>query len=118
MPPDTPLPLFDAARDTGKFVKAILTHRDTLLGTRVLAATDYHTPEQVMSLFKEVFPNAGNARFTQISKEEYKDALARAGMPPKVQQELYENMAFMHDHGYFGKASLDESHSVSTNSHP
>lgn len=113
MPPDTPIPCFDAAGDTGKFVKGILTHRDTLLGKRVLAATDYYTASEIISTFKDVLPKAGNAQFVQISKEEYKGALAGAGMPPKAQEELYQNMAFMHDFGYYGKASLNESLSVS-----
>ncbi len=34
-------------------------------------------------------------------------------MPKKAQDELYENMAFMDEFGYYGKASLDESHAVS-----
>ena len=113
MDPDTPIPLFDATGDTGKFVKGILTHQDSTLGKRVLAATDYYTPTQVMSMFRELFPKAGDAKFVQASEEDYKAALAAGGMPPKAQQELYENMAFMKEFGYYGKASLDESLSVS-----
>ena len=114
MPSDTPIPLFDAGADTGKFVKAILTHRDQVLGKQVMAATKYYTPEDAIATFKELFPEAGKeASFLQTTKEQYKGALAGAGMPEKAQQELYENMAFMHDFGYFGKASLDESLSVS-----
>ncbi|KAL8690633.1 MAG: hypothetical protein Q9218_003967 [Villophora microphyllina] len=113
MPDDTPIPLFDAAGDTGKFVKGILTHRDKLLGKRVLAATDYQTPKQIIETFKQCFPNGGsNAEFVNVSKDDYKNALAGAGMPPKAQEELYENMAFMHDYGYYGKESLDESHEI------
>ena len=68
----------------------------------------------MLSTFKELKPEAGkDAKFVQVSKEEYKAALAGAGMPPKAQEELYENMAFMHDFGYYGKASLEESHAVS-----
>ena len=114
MPDDTPIPLFDAGGDTGKFVKAILTRRDAVLGKQVLAATDYFTPKQIVDTFKELFPEAGKeAKFVQTDKEQYKGALAKAGMPEKFQEELYENMAFMHDFGYYGKASLDESHAVS-----
>lgn len=114
IPDDTPIPAFDAAGDTGKFVKAILTHRDTTLGKDVYAATDYYNPKQIVATFKELYPEAGKgAKFVQLSKEEFKGALAQAGMPEKAQEELYENMAFMHDHGYFGKASLEESLSVS-----
>lgn len=113
-PSSTPVPLFDVAADTGKFVKGILTHREEVLGKRVLAATEYYTWDEVLKIFKELFPEAGkDAKFVQVSKEEYKAALAGAGMPEKAQEELYENMAFMYDFGYYGKASLEESHAVS-----
>ena len=115
MPAGTPIPFFDSAEDSGKFVKAILTHRDELLGKRVLAATDYYSPTDVVSTFKDLFPKAGeSAKFLQVSKDDYKGALAQAGMPEKAQQELYENMAFMNDYGYYGKATLTESHEVNT----
>lgn len=114
MPAETPIPFLDAAGDTGKFVKGILTHRDKLLGKRVLAATDYSTPSDAIAIFKELFPKAGeSAKFVQISKEQYKGALAKAGLPEKAQEELYENMAFMNEYGYYGKASLAESHEAS-----
>ena len=110
MPPDTPIPFFDAADDTGKFVKGILTHRDKVLGKRVLAATDYYTPSDLISIFKELFPKAGeSAKFVQLSKDDYKNGLAKVGMPERAQEELYENMAFMNEFGYYGKASLAES---------
>ncbi|KAL8869034.1 MAG: hypothetical protein Q9174_004577 [Haloplaca sp. 1 TL-2023] len=109
MPGDTPIPAFDAATDTGIFVKNILTHREQLLGKRVLAATDYYTPEQVMSTFREVYPKAGDAAFVQCGKEEYMGMLRGAGMPEKAQVEMWENMAFMHDYGYYGKADLKDS---------
>lgn len=110
MPASTPIPFFDAGNDTGKFVKGILTHRDKVLGKRVLGATDYYTPSDAIAIFKELFPKAGeSAKFVQVSKDDYKGALAKAGMPEKAQEELYENMAFMNDYGYYGKASLAES---------
>ena len=113
MPASTPIPFLDAGDDTGKFVKGILTHRDNVLGKRVLAATDYYTPSDAITIFKELFPRAGkSAKFVQMSKDDYKGALAQAGMPEKAQQELYENMAFMNDYGYYGKGSLAESHEV------
>ena len=112
-PSDTPVPLFDAAGDTGKFVKGILTHRDQVLGKRIYAASDYYTFADMVDTFKEMKSEAGkNANFVRMTKEQYKGALAKAGMPEKAQEELYENMAFMHDYGYYGKASLAESHAV------
>ena len=113
-PESTPVPLFDVSADTGKFVKAILTHRDHVLGKRIYAASDYYTWRDVLDTFRDVKPEAGkDAAFVRLSREEYKAALASAGMPEKAQEELYENMAFMHDFGYYGKAGLEESHAVS-----
>ena len=115
IPDGTPIPLFDPAEDTGTFVKAILTHRDTVLGKQILAATDYYTPTQIVDTFKEVYPQAGQeTTFLQLEKEQFKGALAQAGMPEKGREELYENMAFMPEYGYYGKASLNESLSVSS----
>ncbi|MCJ1277498.1 hypothetical protein MMC21_005311 [Puttea exsequens] len=113
MPSDTPIPLFDSGDDTGKFVKGILQHRSEVLGKQIYGATAYYTPDQIVSIFKGVKPEAGkSAKFSQLSEEVYKGMLAGAGMPKKAQDELYENMAFMHDYGYYGKAELDESHSI------
>ena len=114
MPADTPIPLFDAAGDTGKFVKAILMRREQLLGKQVRASTAYYTPVEVMDIFKELYPKAGKeASFVQNSEEAFKGVLAGMGMPPKAQTELYENMAFMHEFGYYGKGGLEESLAVS-----
>ena len=110
-PATTPIPLFDAADDTGKFVKAILTHKDETLGKRVLAATDYYTATEIVDIFREVKTEAGKgARFQQIGEQAYKDALV--GFPDRAKEEMYQNMAFMNDWGYFGKADLGWSHSV------
>ena len=113
MPPTTPIPLFDAEDDTGKFVKAMAMKRDKVLGKNILAATDYYTAEEVAETFKKVKPETGGA-FMTIDKDTYKGFMAKAGMPDFAQQEMYENMAFMNGYGYFGKKSLDESLDVST----
>lgn len=114
MDADTPIPMFSPGDDSGTFVKAILTHRDTLLGKNVYAATDYYTPTQIMDVFAEAYPKTeGKVKYVQISKEDYKGSLGGMGMPEKAQQELYENMMFMKEFGYYGKASLDESLAVS-----
>lgn len=113
-PKSTHVPLFDAAGDTGKFVKAILLNREKLLGKRVLAATDYYTPDDMIKAFQAAYPKAGKGvQFNQLSEDVYKSILGSAGMPKKVQNELYENMMFMDEFGYYGKASLDESQAVS-----
>ena len=112
MPADTPIPLFATGNDTGKFVKAILTHRDSTLGKQIYAATDYYTPTQMIEAFKSLYPEAGEkANFIQISENVFKGFLGN--MPEPAQDEMYQNMAFMPVYGYYGKASLGDSHSVS-----
>ena len=113
MPPETPIPCIDIPNDTGKFVKGILTHRDSLLGKQILASAAYYTPGEIVAAFAEAYPEAGKkAKFVQLSKETYKDALAQGRLPEKAQEELYQNMAFINEFGYYGKAGLDESHAV------
>ncbi|KAL8978437.1 MAG: hypothetical protein Q9177_006405, partial [Variospora cf. flavescens] len=112
MPPTTPIPFFDAAEDTGKFVKAMLMKRDQVLGKHVLAATDYYPAAEVPRIFEQVKKEAGKgAQFITIDKDTYKGFLTGAGLPDFAAQELYENMAFMDEFGYYGKESLDWSHS-------
>ncbi|KAL9009115.1 MAG: hypothetical protein Q9173_005827 [Seirophora scorigena] len=113
MPPTTPIPFFDAAGDTGKFVKAMLMKRDQVLGKDVLAATDYYAAADAPKIFEQVKKEAGKgAQFVTIDKDTYKGFLTGAGMPDFAAQELYENMAFMDEFGYFGKESLDWSLSL------
>ena len=93
MPATTPIPWFDAADDTGKFVKGIVLNREKLLGKNVHAATAYNSPQDVVDIFKQVKPEAGKtAGFFQPDETTYKGYLASAGMPGFVQDELYENM--------------------------
>ena len=55
--------------------------------------------------------------YVRLSKEAYKGISGRVDMPAKAQVELYENTAFMNEYGYYGKASLAESHEVSLTCH-
>lgn len=116
IPDHTPIPLFDADDDTGKFVKGILTHREKLLGKRVLAATDYYTCKEIVDLFREVKKEGGKgSHFVQISEQAFKDSMGAmhgGGFPDRAKHEMYENMAFLTDFGYYGKAGLEESHAV------
>lgn len=90
---------------TGKWVKAIIKNREKLLGKRVLAATDYYTPEQIVAEFAEVTGN--KATYVQITPEQYTSA-----MPPAAATEYLQNHQFMESPGYFAGASLDEGHAI------
>jgi len=113
IPESSPMPLLDNEEDTGKFVKAILIHRDTLLGKRIFAAAEYLTIKEIIEQFKEVKPEAGKgARFKQLSHEEYKGALSGMGMPEIGAEDLLQNMRLMPEFGYFGGEGLEESQKI------
>jgi uncharacterized protein YbjT (DUF2867 family) len=111
--PDTaPIPLFDIT-DTGKVVKSIVLNKDKVLGKRVLAAYKYMTPKEILDDFRTVYPMAGkSARFFSVPHSAYTDMLKGMGMPDFAAEELLENMRLMDEGGYYGGASLDESHAI------
>jgi len=113
IPGTAPVPLLDAAEDTGKFVKGILLHREKTLGKRIYGATDYYTLDQIVAQFKELYPEAGNsAKVVELPQNVFKGILAQAGQSEEGATELTENMLLMNDFGYYGGADLKESHEV------
>ncbi|RDW73224.1 hypothetical protein BP6252_07131 [Coleophoma cylindrospora] len=113
IPTNSPIPMFNAQGDAGKFVKGILLNREKLLGERIYGATEYLTVEEIVKQFSEVFPEDGkDAKAIELPHEAFLSALEAKGMPKFVQEELLENMRLMAEFGYYGGASLDESHSI------
>ena len=107
---DAPIPLFDAEDDTGKFVKGIFENREKLLGKRVLGATAYYTPTQIIEELKEVYPKtSASAAYNQLPGDTYKGILGGFGLPESFQQEMLENHQLFDVAGYFGGEKLDES---------
>ena len=110
--PSAPIPAFDAA-DTGKYIKAAVLNRDKVLGKRILGATNYTTPAEIVETFRQLFPEAGKtARYNQVSLEEFKGILKSKGMPDFAAQEMVENFQLFDEFGYYGGASLDETHAL------
>ncbi|KAL7939283.1 hypothetical protein V8C35DRAFT_286224 [Trichoderma chlorosporum] len=92
-------PLFDAAADTGKFVKAAIKNFPSQTGKRILAASDYYTIDQLISEFSEVMGKPAQA--VQIDDDKFKSFLS-----PVAAQELLENMKLLEDPGYYAGESL------------
>ncbi|KAM0254472.1 hypothetical protein ACHAQJ_006754 [Trichoderma viride] len=112
-PETAAFPLFDAEADTGKYVKAIVMKRDELLGKRVLGATSYKTPAEILADFKIAFPNAGrDAKFFSVPHEMFKAGLKGQGMPNFAAEELLENFRLMDEGGYYAGEKLDWSLSI------
>ncbi|KAJ8132652.1 hypothetical protein O1611_g975 [Lasiodiplodia mahajangana] len=97
--------------DTGKYVKAIVLNANELLGHRVLGATAYMTAQEVVEGFAKVFPEAGKtAKYFQVPEAMFTSLMTSKGLPDFAILELYENIQLLEEFGYFGGASLDESH--------
>ncbi|KAF3764519.1 hypothetical protein M406DRAFT_42669 [Cryphonectria parasitica EP155] len=114
MPETAPIPLFDP-EDMGAWVKAILLRRDGpgMLGRRVYAATAYLTPAEIVAQFREVFTEAGRgARFVSTPHGDFLEGLKGRGMPEFAAEETLENMRLIDEGGYYGGASLEESHAI------
>ena len=96
------IPLISPADDLGLFVKPALRDPAKFNGKRILAAAGYYTPRQLLADFEEV--TGHKTQFFPINGDMFKSFL-----PPHMAEELYENHLLMHEPGYYGGASLDES---------
>lgn len=113
LPADAPMPLLAAGEDTGKFVKGMFLNREKVLGKRVYGATDYYTPEQIISQWRELYPVDGkDAKFNRLPDAVFKGIIAQRGAPEVVQEEMLQNMRLMPEFGYYGGDSLEFSHSI------
>ena len=112
---DAQYPMFDAANDTGKFVKAIFLNKDKTLGKEVYGAEKYYTPVEVAKAFEEAFPVDGKGtQYVPIKGEQFVQTLKGYGMSDKIAEEMLENMYLMNkEYGYYAGAELKESLSVS-----
>lgn len=89
----------------GKFIVAIIRNRDTLVNSRILGATDYYTPKQILDTISSVTKKP--TRFLQVSGEVYKSFL-----PEFMAQEMLENHLFIESPGYYGDDGLEKSHGI------
>lgn len=110
IPVTAPIPMFDAAVDTGKFVKAIFLTGAAALGRTFNAATAYMFPAEIVAQWAEV--KGVEAHAVQVDHAVYKGAMVSAGMQEKVAEELLQNMRLMEEFGYYGGAKLEESQKV------
>lgn len=113
IPGNTGIPLFNAGSDTGKFVTAIISKYDAQpLGKRILGATSYSTPDEILQTFTEATGHATN--YVQISEEVFKSFF-----PEFMALEMLENMHLIRDWAYYGpgaQEALKESLQVRKNS--
>lgn len=90
---------------SGKFVKAIVKKRDSVLGARILGAQGYYTPQEIVDQLAEV--TGKKTAFMQIDAKTYMSFL-----PEFVAEELLENHLFIEDPGYYAGEGLEKSHEI------
>jgi hypothetical protein len=112
---DSKWPMFDAANDTGKFVKAIFLNKEKTLGKDIYGAEKYYTPIEVAKAFEEAFPVDGKGtQYVPVKGEDFINTMKGNGMPDKIAEEMLENMYLLNkEYGYYAGADLKESLSVS-----
>ncbi|KAL8931965.1 MAG: hypothetical protein Q9211_006616 [Gyalolechia sp. 1 TL-2023] len=93
--PDTKIPMFDAAADTGKFVAGILLHQPELLGKDIYGATGWYTPTDVVNAIEEV---SG----TKTTYQQVPDKTFQGFFPEAMGEELMETFMMVRDYAYFG----------------
>ncbi|KAH7377353.1 NmrA family transcriptional regulator [Pyrenochaeta sp. MPI-SDFR-AT-0127] len=98
-------PLLDVKEDTGKFVTGIIANRSAVLGARILGATDYYTPPQILDQITEI--SGKKTQFVRVSNEAYKSFL-----PEFMAEEMLENHLFIDEPGYYNGEGLEESHKI------
>lgn len=111
IPTTSPIPLFDTASDTGKFVKAIFLAGEKAFGKTYDAAVAYVTPAEIASEWSAV--TGAKAAAVVADPNGWKAQLVGHGMSEEAAEELYQNMRLMPEFGYFGGAPLEESQKVS-----
>ncbi|KAF2822471.1 putative nucleoside-diphosphate-sugar epimerase [Ophiobolus disseminans] len=102
---DSKFPLIDIKSDTGKFVKAIIKNRDSVLGAHILGAEGYYTPTQILEQLTEATDK--KTQFYQIDEKTYKSYL-----PEFMAQEMLENHLFIESPGYYNSEGLEKSHEI------
>ncbi|KAL8951058.1 MAG: hypothetical protein Q9222_002951 [Ikaeria aurantiellina] len=93
--PDTKIPLFAAAEDTGKFVAGILLNHPTLLGKDIYAATGWYTPTDIVKAIEKV-----SGRKTTFN--ELPDKTFQSFLPEAIGEELMETFMLVRDYAYYG----------------
>lgn len=96
------IPLLDINSDYGKFVKAAIKHRESLIGKQLYAGVKYYTPQEIVDDFTAV-------TFMQATVTELPLDIWKSVFPPEMSEELLQTHLLLGDPGYFGGASLDSS---------
>lgn len=104
--PSTKLPLIDTAGDTGKFVKAIVLHRDELLGKRLIGVSEYRSLDDVAEIMEKV--STKKTQYVHVDMDQFLQRFAARGYPQHILEDVKDMMLWLQDFGYFEGQSLED----------
>ncbi|KAL8688894.1 MAG: hypothetical protein Q9224_004772 [Gallowayella concinna] len=93
--PDSKMPLFDAAGDTGKFAAGILLNQSETLNKDIYAATGWYTPTDVVNAIEEF--SGKKTTFNEVPDETF-----RKFLPDAIAEEMMETFMLVRDYAYYG----------------
>ena len=104
-------PLISVNKDTGKYVKAILLNKEKLLGKQVYAGEKEYEIGEIIEIMKS--ERGLDVVFEQCSDEQFRGALAAAGLPEFMQQDMSDNMKYVAEYGFANGEGLEAGHEAS-----
>ncbi|GKT44772.1 NmrA-like family domain-containing protein 1 [Colletotrichum spaethianum] len=90
---------------TGKFVKAIIRKRVSLLGARILGAEGYYTADQILDIISK--EGGKKTQLIQLDEATYKSFI-----PLNTAQEILETHLLNEKPGYYNGEGLEKSHEI------
>lgn len=110
----TQIPYISITSDAGKYLKAILLNRSSLLGKQVLAAESSHNSLEVVKILQE--KGGLDVEFVQALEGQYRAALGSKGFPDWLQDDLLANLKYIEEYGYYGGEDFVKGKDVSASS--
>lgn len=94
--PETKMPLIDTAKDTGKWIAAILCDFPKYEGKVISAATALYSFTEIVDIMSK--SSGKSVSYSQLPEQAW-----RSFLPPTMQDHIAEMMQFFQDYGYHGE---------------
>ncbi|CAI7641708.1 unnamed protein product [Penicillium manginii] len=98
--PDAPFPLIEAAKDSGKYIAAILTAPDKYVDSILSAATGFYSYREAAEIITRI--TGRKTIYAQIPQEQWTSYL-----PPNYQRPMGAMMCWIEKPGYYGPQSKE-----------
>ena len=113
VPPTVKWAMVSAGHDVGKYVKAILSNREQVLGKRISAAERLYSLGELVQTLKE--KGGLDVAYEQIPEEAFKKGLQSQGFPEFFADDMVDSMKFGAEFSFLpgDGVTLEAGHQVS-----